>query len=284
MVLACAPLCASSQVSEASEFRIGKVTLNPAKQEKEIAPMAGFLSQQLGYNEAGTVYTKDIDDMVELFARDEVEFFTGSFWEAAVLINEGVGEAVAIKFKRQSPIYRSLIVVHRDSEIEEISDLAGKLIAFEDPDSTSAYRVPYLQMRKAGLEMVENIRRPEHDSLVHYRFSNSEQISSAWLYRGIVDAISISDSDWSKADNVPSFQKEQYKIIYTSDELPRAVEVVRRNMPPENKQKLRNILFDPNLPENQADILDNYHETSGFIAPDPDTIKELENFSRYFTK
>ncbi|MFX4227733.1 MAG: phosphate/phosphite/phosphonate ABC transporter substrate-binding protein [Porticoccaceae bacterium] len=275
---------ATAQVDAQHSFRIGKVSTNPSNQEKHIGPMSGFLADQMGYQEAGTVYTKDIRDMVEKFKRNEVEFFTGSLWEAAVLVSEGVGEPVAIKFKEQSRSYRSLIVVRADSNINSIADLSGKLVAFEDPSSTSGYRVPYLKMRDAGLNLEENIHRPANNSVVHYRFSNSEQISSAWLYSGIVDAICISDSDWAKTDHMPDFQKGEYRVIHASPELPRAIEVVRTNMSTENKQKIRRILLDPTFPFNQQGLLVDYHETSGFAEIDTETLKALENFSQHFAR
>lgn len=282
LVFAC--FSATAQVDAQHSFRIGKVSTNPSNQEEHIGSMSVFLAAQTGYQNAGTVYTKDIWDMVKKFQRDEVEFFTGSLWEAAVLVNEGVGEPVAVKFKEQSRIYRSLIVVRADSDIQSIADLAGKLVAFEDPSSTSAYRIPYLRMRDSGLNLVENISRPDNNSSVHYRFSNSEQISSAWLYSEIVDAICISDSDWAKTEHVPDFQKETYRVIYASPELPRAIEVVRKNISAEHKQKLKQTLLDPTFPFNEQELLDDYHETSGFAEIDAETLKALENFSRYFAR
>jgi len=282
-ILAVASFSSFAQTDNSQEFRIGKVTLNPARQEKKIAPMSEFLATQLDYEKAGTVYARNIQDMVKKFELDEVEYFTGSFWEAAVLINTGVADPVAVKFKERSEGYRSLVVVRANSDIQDLSDLRGKLVAFEDPDSTSAFRIPFLRMREAGLDMVENLDRPNASDTVHYRFSNAEQISSAWLYRDIVDAICISDSDWEKADNVPEFQKDLYRVIYTSEEFPRAVDVVRRNMPSHHKQALEEALLDPSLSLNEPVLLDQYHETSGFAGVDNETLKQLENFASYFT-
>lgn len=283
-ILAVASFSSLAQNDNLQEFRIGKVTLNPARQEKKIAPMSEFLAARLNYEKAGTVYTRNIRDMVKKFELDEVEYFTGSFWEAAVLINAGVADPVAVKFKERSEGYRSLVVVRANSDIQDLTDLRGKLIAFDDPDSTSAFRIPFLRMREAGLNMMENLDRPNSGDTVHYRFSDAEQISSAWLYRNIVDAICISDSDWEKADNVPEFQKDLFRVIYTSEELPRAVDVVRRNIPSRHKQALKEALLDPGLPLNEPALLDQYHETSGFSGVDNETLKQLENFASYFTQ
>lgn len=283
-ILAVASFSSPAQTDIPPEFRIGKVTLNPARQEKKIAPMAEFLAARLNYEKAGTVYARNIQDMVKKFQLDEVEYFTGSFWEAAVLINAGVADPVAVKFKERSEGYRSLIVVRANSDIQDLTNLRGKLVAFEDPDSTSAFRIPFLRMREAGLDLVESLDRPDTSDSVHYRFSNAEQISSAWLYRDIVDAIGISDNDWEKADNVPEFQKNLFRVIYTSEELPRAVDVVRKNISSHHKLALKEVLLDPSLPLNEPVLLDQYHETSGFSGVDNVTFKLLENFASYYTQ
>jgi len=70
------------QVFEQTAFRIGKVSPNPSSQEESIGPMSVFLADQLGYQQVGMVYTKDIWDMVKKSERKEVDFFTGSLWEA----------------------------------------------------------------------------------------------------------------------------------------------------------------------------------------------------------
>lgn len=271
------------QTFDSESFNLGKVTINPRKQHAYTEPMADYIAGQMGLNQGQSVFTKAIPDMIEKFRLGKVDLFTGSAWEAAALIQSGYSEPMAIKHKNGSPFYHSLIVARKDSGIRALSDLQGKLFAFEDRGSTSAYRIPAMEMMKAGLTLKESKDFPE-TATVHYRFSSSEQNSSAWLFLGKVDAIALSDNDWKKADNVPEFQRELFEIIYKSEPIPRAMEVVRANLDNETKAKLRELLLNLNTEGAESEVMGLYHQTTNFSEIDQSTLgylPELANFYSY---
>ena len=51
--------------------------------------------------------------------------------------------------------YRSVIFTSKQSGITRLEDLRGKIIAFEDPGSTSGYLLPKLFLLKKGFSVVE---------------------------------------------------------------------------------------------------------------------------------
>lgn len=267
-------------------FQIGKITSNPLKQHKRIKPMADLLAAKLKITQGRTVFTKNVSAMKEKLESAEVDMFTGSAYEAAVLIQSGAGEALALKAKEGTKEYRSIIVVRADSSINSILQLAGKSIAFEDQNSTSAYRVPFIEFKSAGIKLIDSRNKPDRaatgNNLAHYLFSGSEQNSSALLYRGIVDAIALSDLDWNKADNVPEFQKAQFKIIHTSPPIPRAIEIVRTTMAEETKTRLRQILLNLHEDGSSKKIMKSYHTTSEFSRIPDNTLTYLRELGDHF--
>ena len=153
--------------------------------------------------------------------------------------------------------------MRKDSGIETLQDLAGKTIAFEDPFSTSGYLLPTRAIESAGLRL-EAEAHAQSDASLRYRFSGSEQNSSALLFRGSVDAIALSDYDWLRANHVPDNQRTQCAIIHVSEPVPRAIELVRATMPEAEKQALRSFMLRMHLNPAQENALEDYHDTGRF--------------------
>lgn len=265
-------------------FKLGKVTSNPLKQHQRLKPMADYLAEQLQAAKADTVFAKDIGEMQQRMLSGDVDLFTGSAYEAAMLIKSKAGEAMALKFKEGVKEYKAIIVVRKDSGIDSLDQLKGRIIAFEDPDSTSAFRVPLIELKKAGLELAESRTRPADRKVLNYRFSGSEQNSSALLYREAVDAIALSDKDWERGDNVPRFQREQFRIIHSSPAIPRAIEVVRSSMRQETKNRLQKTLLNLHKDTDNSGIMKAYHKTSEFGSVSGETLGYLQELGNYFSK
>jgi len=263
-------------------FRLAKVTSNPLKQHQRLQPMADLLAEKMQLKKGDTLFAKNILAMQEKLESGDVDLFTGSAYEAAALIESGVGEALALKFKEGTSEYKSIIVVHEDSNIETIGQLNGKLIAFEDPDSTSAFRVPFIELKNAGLKLAESRYKPADHKVVHYRFSGSEQNSSALLYRRTVDAIALSNLDWTRNENVPDFQRNQFKIIHSSPPIPRAIEVIRSSLDKDTKARLQEILLNLHKDKKASRVMRSYHKTTEFSPVSNETLTYLEKLGKYF--
>lgn len=272
----------NKQAVQGDRFSLGKITPNPARQYKRMQPMAELLATELGYLQGGSVFTKNIPDMQEKMRAGEVDLVTGSAFEASVLIASGVGEILALKSKRGKRDYNSIIVVRKDSPIESIDELGGKTIAFEDPGSTSAYRVPYILLDKLGFALSESSSPPTGDKHINYQFSGNEQNSSALLYRGLVDAIALSDNDWQDTENVPLFQKNQFRIIYTSPPIPRSLEVVRSSLDKKSKNRLRQILLDLHKNAKAELVMEGYHKTTEFSPVTEEALQYIRELGEFF--
>lgn len=281
------PLSSSVEAKKEQEkapetFYLGKVTSNPRKHYKRVQPMASYLAPKLGYAQGAATFTRSLHDMVQVIKQGKVDMFSGSAYEVAIIMQSGAGELIALKSKRGVNQYRTVIAVRTDSGIDSIEQLRGKTIAFEDPDSTSAYRVPFMELSEAGYQLREHRARPSNKDVIHYRFSGSEQNSSAWLYRGTVDAIALSDLDWANSKNVPIFQRDEFKIIYSSAPIPRALELVRTDMPDETKTQLQKILLDLHEDRQAEFAMSAYHGTTEFSPISETTAAYLARLASYY--
>ena len=63
-------------------------------------------------------------------------------------------EMRVLELKDSVRVYHLVILVRSDSNIHKLDDLRGSRIAFEDRGSTSGFFLPYVEMIKAGLNLV----------------------------------------------------------------------------------------------------------------------------------
>lgn len=57
-------------------------------------------------------------------------------------MDRGYLELMMVPIYRGKPYHRSLIIVHQDSSLREMSDLRGRIFAFSDPDSNTGFAYP----------------------------------------------------------------------------------------------------------------------------------------------
>jgi hypothetical protein len=106
--------------------------------------------------EGKVVVTSTLPDLAKLLDHGTVDFYMESPYPTYVVNNvHGAGTLLLRRWKSGMADYRSLIFTQRNSGIQRLDDLRGKLIAFEDPESSSGYFLPKLFLQRNGLRLAE---------------------------------------------------------------------------------------------------------------------------------
>lgn len=66
--------------------------------------------------------------------------------------DRGCAEAALLSVRYGSPTYNGQILVHADSDIQELADLEGKTFCRPDPLSTSGWVIPSIMIKAAGVD------------------------------------------------------------------------------------------------------------------------------------
>src|SRR5690606_33312916 len=141
--------------------------------------------------------------------------------------------------------YRTVFFVRNDSPVRELADLRGHSIAFQNRSSTSAYYVPVDELLGIGLRLevlLSPMDLPGPDS-VGYVFGRSELNVSAWVHKRLVDAGRMSNLDWINQQRVRPSYRRDFRIVREPDEFPRALEMVRSDLEPTVRERLREVLL-----------------------------------------
>ena len=132
--------------------------------------------------------------------------------------------------QKQGPSYHALIIARKDRNIRSLVDLKGKTFAFVDPSSTSGHLFPKSAMLRAGLNPDKDMRAI---------FAGSHDASAIAVQNGKVDAAAVADGLFQAAVARGVINADEVMIVWTSEPIPGAPVVIRRDLPEPLKQRLR---------------------------------------------
>ncbi|KKL84344.1 hypothetical protein LCGC14_1965680 [marine sediment metagenome] len=127
--------------------------------------------------------------------------------------------------------YQSYLIVHRDSPIQKLEDLRGKVFAFSDPLSNSGKLIPTYALAKMGQTPDTFFRK--------YTFTYSHDISIRSVADRDVDGAAVDSLIWEYLNAKDAKWTAQTRIIHKS--IPHAIPpvVVPPDIDPGLKEKLR---------------------------------------------
>jgi phosphonate transport system substrate-binding protein len=165
-------------------------------------------------------------------------------------------EAFAVpETQKQGATYRAVIIARKDRHIASLKDLEGKTFAFVDPSSTSGHLFPKAALIKAGYDPDQYFSR--------VIFSGGHDASAIAVQNGKVDAAAVADFLAEMAFKRGVLKQEDISIIWTSDPIPGAPFVYRRDLPEGLKAKVRKALWEiRDMPWGQHSIIKRWEPTN----------------------
>ena len=124
--------------------------------------------------------------------------------------------------------FHSLIIANSSKSIYSLNDLKGKQFAFGDINSTSGHVIPYLEMKRAGIN-------PDADFQVRYIGEHSATVKLVEM--GIVDAGAVDESVFNAMIKDGRADRSRLRVIHTSQPFVDYVYVARRGMSDSDREK-----------------------------------------------
>jgi phosphonate transport system substrate-binding protein len=261
------PVCA--QDNEAGVLVLGRVSDNPAAHYDRLRPMLDYVVARmgdLGIREGRVLMARDGAAMISYLRQGRVDWVTETAGASVAMIDRGGAELLALTWRGGLENYHSVFVTRKDSGIDALGELRGRKIGFQHPMSTSAYLVPAGMLLELGLPLAILLspldRAPE--DFVGYAFTGAEANSVAWLHQRLIDVAVISNQDWlEEVVPVPAYLRD-LQIIATSPDYPRALELVRGDLPAPIRRRLLEILVTAGDTEAGRAVMKSYFGTLRF--------------------
>ena len=256
------------QKSETTNITLGIVAATHQKEiEEHFREFVSYVARKLPSSAAfagKVVVTSTLPDLAKLLDQGTVDFYMESAYPTYVVNNvHGAGMLLLRRWKSGMADYRSLIFTQRSSGIQRLDELRGKMIAFEDPESSSGYFLPKLFLQRNGLKLAEkseldaNVGAAE----VGFIFAGSQENLVDLVLSKKVAAAAFSNDDHAALD-----QKKQSEIVVLAqtETLPRHLLSVRKEMSLGLVGRLEKILLAMHEDAEGRKILQNTDGTTKF--------------------
>jgi phosphonate transport system substrate-binding protein len=273
---------------------MGATHSDPKQHIGTMRPMAAYMEQKLrplGIEHVEILIVPDRNQMINLLRDNRIDWVSETAFGATELTQRAEAELFLRKSTDGVGVYRSVFFARRDSGIQDIDDLRSKIVAFEHPNSTSAFFVPATMMlaKNLPLDALVTPREKPRRGEFGYVFSGNEYNTAIWVKLGLVDAGVLSSTDWVNEDILPATFRDEMVIIAESGDYPRAVELVRSGLDPNLKDALRTSLLTMHEDPDARNVLKAYGNTARFDGLTPEDkaslleiSSRLEDFEEHF--
>jgi len=180
------------------------------------------------------VFRKTYDEMDKMLQKGEVD---AAFICSAPYVEDRKkfgAELLVAPQVNGSVMYKSFIIVHKDSAIQSFDDLKGKTFAFTDPKSNSGRLYPVYRLAKKGLNPEEFFKK--------FIYSYSHNKSIELVAKKMVDGAAVENLVYQYMVREGSPFAGQVRIIERSPDFGIPPLVTTPRVPSLLKEKMREIL------------------------------------------
>ena len=232
---------------EAKTITLGIVApMNQKEVEEHFRDFVRYVARKLSSAsaiEGRIVVAPTQSGLANLLTEQKVDFYMESSYPTYLINNVyGAGKLLLRRWKGGMAEYHALIFTKRNSETRRLEDLRGKIIAFEDPGSTSGHFLPKFFLSRMGFKLSEKTRIEPNVSPgeVGYIFVYShDKIVDLVLIKSVA-AGAFSNDDYATLD---ARKKSDITILAETDRLPRHLLSIRRDLAPVLVNRLEKLLL-----------------------------------------
>lgn len=269
--VSCSPESVSPPNQEATPTTNGSRTIviadisdNPAKKIERFQPFADYLASQLNDVGMGEVeIAPDMETMADWLSSGKVHIYFDSPYPSMKVVELSGAKPILRRWKKGVEVYHTIIFTRSDSGIETLDDLKGKMIAFDEPVSTSGYMLPIGHLKQAGLKLVQkkSLTANVAANRVGYIFSEDDDNSIQWVLTKRLAAAAVGSSDFLK---MPEKTRQQLTILAETEPVPRNVVVVSPTLTNDEVTAIETVLLSMDNTEEGQTVLKTFDQTSQF--------------------
>lgn len=256
---------------------IGSVSTKPKEEYAKFLPFAEYLAREMrGHVSNVRIHVaKSTEELAQLLRQGAIDIYIDSPFSAAVAVRDAGAVPWMRRWKRGRAEYHSVIFVRADSAIDSLDELQGKVIAFDEPFSTSGYLLPKSTIIDGGKKLIE-VRNSDDsvpDSSIGYVFSEDDENTLFWVLRRKVSGGALSSSAFERFHGR---EKENLKVIDRSISVPRQVVVHRDGLQPDLKNKLESVILSMETTRTGQFVLHDFESTTRFDPFTPETLSQFQ--------
>lgn len=237
LAMGCAPAEAptpeaSTAVQNGRALVIGDISDEAAETIKGTQPLADYLAAQLGdfgITRGEVKIAPNLETMIEWMGSGEVDLYFDSPFPALVINQETGAVPILSRLRFGVSEYHSVFFSRANADLQSAADLTGKLVAFEEPFSTSGYMLPLAYLIEQGLNPVEkeSLNTAVSANEVGYVFSTADNTTVQWVVSGLVLAGVTDNVTFGR---LPPETQAELAIFAETEDVPRQLVLVRAGL------------------------------------------------------
>ena len=258
----------TSKTAETKSISLGIISATHQKEiEEHFRDFVHYVANKLSAApdmEGKVVIAPTPIELVKLLEQKKVDFYMESPYSTYVINDvHGAAQLLLRRWQRGKAEYQTLIFTKRTSGIMRLEDLRGKIVVFEDPESTSGHFLPKFFLLRNGFKLAEkgglghNVSPEE----IGYIFAHSQGKLVDLVLSSQAAAGAFSDDDYAKLDEK---HRSDITILAETERLPRHLVSIRKEMTPTLAARLESILLSMSEDEGGRKILRKTGETTKF--------------------
>ncbi len=263
--------------SLAKTLTIATISLSPVDEIETFQPFADYLEGKLttdGINEVKVIIAPDIPSLAKSLKNGEIDLYIDSSLSAMIANEMSGSDFLVRRWKKKRSKYRGVIFVSKDSTVQHVQDLKGKMIAFEEPFSTSGFMLPALTLRLEGLrlQLLTSVQQKPAANKIGYVLAYDNETQITWVERGLTAAAAMSEGafeDYSKTAIIP------LRIIHYTPYVPYHVVVARFGLDAKLTERITTVLKKIHESEEGAAMLMGFGRTAKFDDIPKDLMKNI---------
>jgi len=259
----------------------GRIHDDPVRSIRDRQEFVDYIASKLAsFGIAGgkIMVVEKMQLLAQALREGKVDLFHDSVAPAMILSKWAGSVPILRQWKYGEADYEGVIVVKKNSGINALADLKGKVIAFEEPHSTSASILPRMLLEEQKLKLVQ-ITSPgtAKPNVVNYIYG-ADGSSVNVLITGRVDAATTVERE---IDRLKPEIRESLKIIGRTPSVPRQILAVRKGLDPKVVKALKDLLIRMDTyPEGQG-VLKRQQNTTKFDEIPPESFERLKQIEQY---
>lgn len=259
----------------------GRVHDDPVRSIRDRQEFVDYMASKLaplGITAGRILVVEKMHLLAQALREGKVDLFHDSLVPTLVLSKRAGAVPLLRQWKYGEAEYEGIIVVKKNSGINSLTDLKGKVIAFDEPHSTSASVLPRMLLEEKKLKTVEvkpsGKVKPDEVGYIYGTDGNSTNV----LITGRADAAATIQRE---IERLKPEIRENLQIIGRSVSVPRQLIAVRKDLDPKLATALKEILLNMDKDPVGQGVLARQQNTNKFDSI-PETsssqIKAVEKF------
>jgi ABC-type phosphate/phosphonate transport system substrate-binding protein len=267
--------------SEEKLLVFGRVQDNPVRATRDRQEFVDYVAKKLapfGFTGGKVLVLEKVGQLAQAVKEGKVDFFHDSVAPTVVVSRSSGSIPILRQWKYNEPEYYSVILVKKNSGIDSLIGLKGKVIAFDEPHSTSAHILPRMLLLEKKLKLVQVVEpnrvEPDVVGYIHSSDDNSPNL----LVTDKVDAAATSHREF---ENLRPEIRSGIKIIAQSMSVPRQIISVRKDLDPKIVLALKELLTGMEKTDEGRAVLKRQQGTTNIDTIPPESLESMKIVERF---